>query len=159
MGWVVTREFLSDARKLEWYPPFWWMRIKVLDMDAQWSRVRIRLPLNAFSRNPGGIMFGGHQASLADPVPSLACARRYPGYEVWTRAMQIDFELAGRTDLEMRFEFPAEIDASIRAKLATDGRATQTFEYGFYLADGTRCTSVKNTVAIRPKGYSRQRLP
>ncbi len=156
MNWVVDRKFISDRRMLELYPPFWWMRITVLEMDEQWNRVRIRLPLNALSRNPGGIMFGGHQASLSDPIPSLACLRRYPGYDVWTRAMHIDFELGGRTDLEMRFEFPAELDARIRAELQAEGRATPTFEYGFYLADGTRCTNVKNTVAIRPRGYSRK---
>ena len=156
MAWIVDRKYFSDGRMLELYPPFWWMRIKVLELDAQWNSVRIRLPLNALSRNPGGIMFGGHQASLADPIPSLACARRFRGYEVWTRAMQIDFERGGDTDLEMRFEFPVELDASIRAQLAIEGRATPTFEYGFYLADGTRCTNVKNTVAIRPRGYARK---
>ena len=153
MAAVVGRKWLSDSWLLQLYPPFWWMRIKVLKLTADWSQVRIRLPLTAISRNPGGIMFGGFQAALADPVPALACVRRYPQYSVWTRSMSIDFELGGHTDLELRFEFSPEQDATIRAQLARDGRATPTFEYGFYLADGRRCTLVRNTVAIRPRGY------
>jgi len=153
------RRVLSDARMLELYPPFWLMRIKVLEMDQAWRHVRIRLPLNAISRNPGGVMFGGYQAALADPIAALACARVFPGYSVWTRGLNIDFERGGSTDLELRFEFPPALEQSIRESLAREQRATPSFEYGFYLTDGTRCTRVVNTVAIRPNGYRRATTP
>ena len=71
--------------------------------------------------------------------------------------MQVDFEHAGTTDLELRFEFDPELEASIRDELAGKGRSTPTFDYGLYLADGTRCTRVRNTVAIRPEGYRKPR--
>ena len=67
--------FIPARKRLEWYPPFFVMRIRVLELSDDWRRVRIRLPLNGFSRNPGGVMFGGYQASLADPIAALACAR------------------------------------------------------------------------------------
>jgi acyl-coenzyme A thioesterase PaaI-like protein len=159
LRFMSERRILSDARMLERYPPFLFMRIKVLEMDRDWRRVRIRLPLNAISRNPGGVMFGGFQAALADPVAALACARVFPGYSTWTRAMQIDFEHGGSTDLELRFEFSAAMEEEIRSTLAREGRATPSFEYGYFLADGTRCTRVINTVAIRPRGYSRATTP
>jgi len=156
---MSDRRILSDARMLEFYPPFWFMRIKVLEMDREWRRVRIRLPLNAISRNPGGVMFGGYQAALADPIAALACARVFPGYSVWTRGLTVDFEHGGSTDLELRFEFPATLEREIRAALARDHRATPSFEYGFYLSDGTRCTRIVNTVAIRPRGYAKATTP
>lgn len=159
MRFAADRRPLSDARLLEWYPPFLFMRIKVLEMDPLWQSVRIRLPLNAISRNPGGVMFGGYQAALADPIAALACARVFTGYSVWTRSMSIDFELGGSTDLELRFEFPRAAEEEIRATLAADGRATPSFEYGFYLRDGRRCTRIVNTVAIRPRGYSKATTP
>jgi acyl-coenzyme A thioesterase PaaI-like protein len=159
LRFMSERRILSDARMLELYPPFLFMRVKVLEMDRDWRHVRIRLPLNAISRNPGGVMFGGFQAALADPIAALACARVFPGYSTWTRAMQIDFEHGGSTDLELRFEFPAAMEQQIREALSREGRATPSFEYGFFLQDGTRCTRVINTVAIRPRGYSRATTP
>lgn len=149
--------FLSDRRRLELFPAFWLMRIRVLELAPDWGIARIRLPLTAISRNLGGSMFGGYQASLADPIAALACARRFPGYSVWTRALKLDFRHEGRTDLELRFEFDTALVERIANELQAKGRSTPTFHFGFYAADGTLCTHVENTVAIREKGYKRPR--
>ena len=156
---IANLKFLPEGRRLELYPPFFMMRIRVLEISDGWRRVRIRLPLNSVSRNPGGVMFGGYQASLADPVAAIACARVFPGYSVWTRAMTIDFRRGGSTDLELRFEFGQEQEAAIAEELKAKGRATPTFEYGYYLTDGSLCTLIRNTVAIRPKGYRKATTP
>ena len=149
--------FLSDARRLELYPPFWLMRVKVLELAPDWSVVRLRLPLNMVSRNMGDTMFGGWQAALADPVAALACAKRFPGHDVWTRRLELDFRKVGNSDLELRFEFDAAQAERIAAELRERGRSTPTFEYAFYRADGELCTHVQSSVAIRPEGYLRNR--
>ena len=159
MQWMSRSRILSDARLLELYPPFLKMGIDVLEIADGWRQVRIRLPLNASSRNPGGVMFGGWQAALADPIAALACARVFPGYSVWTRAMTISFDHGGNSDLEMRFSLTAEQETEIRIQLERDGRSTPTFEYGYVREDGVRCTVVRNTVAIRPRGYQRATSP
>ncbi len=145
--------FLSQAKRLEFYPPFFLMRIKVLEISDNWERLRLRLPLNMASKNMGGSMFGGYQAALSDPIAALACAKRYPGTDVWTRHHEMDFRKPGDSDLELRFEFPAQLDAQIRAELTAKGRSTPSFEYAFYRQDGQLCTWVRSTVAIRPEGY------
>ena len=150
---------IPPRKRLEWYPPFLVMRIKVLELSPDWRRVRIRLPLNTFSKNPGGVMFGGYQACLADPIAAIACARVFPGYSVWTRAQTLEFVRGGSTDLELRFDLPVDQESAIRRELDERGRATPVFEYGYYLADGTQCTHILNTVAIRPKGYSKATSP
>jgi acyl-coenzyme A thioesterase PaaI-like protein len=159
MKFMARSRLLSDARLLEIYPPFVPMRIKVLEISRDWRTVRIRLPLNALSRNPGGVMFGGYQAALADPIAALACARVFPGYSVWTRAMSISFDHGGNSDLEMRFSLTPEQEQDIRIELQRDGRSTPTFEYGYVRKDGVRCTVIRNTVAIRPRGYERATTP
>jgi acyl-coenzyme A thioesterase PaaI-like protein len=159
MTFMTRSKILSDARLLELYPPFRPMRIRVLEISASWRSVRILLPLNAMSRNPGGVMFGGYQAALADPIAALACARVFPGYSVWTRAMSISFDHGGNSDLEMRFSLTPEQEAEIRMELERDGRSTPTFEYGYVRKDGVRCTVIRNTVAIRPRGYKRATTP
>ena len=156
---IANLKFLSEGRRFELYPPFFMMRIKVLEIGDNWRRVRIRLPLNSISRNPGGVMFGGYQASLADPIAAIACSRIFPGYSVWTRAMSVDFQKGGSTDLELRFAMSPEQEAAVAEELKAKGRATPTFVYGYYLNDGTLCTLIKNTVAIRPKGYKKATTP
>lgn len=97
MGFNVVRfsrrwlKFLPDSRRLELYPPWWLMRIKVLVLENEWRHIRIRLPLTWISRNMGGSMFGGFQASLADPIAPLACSKVFPEYHVWTRHLSVDF--------------------------------------------------------------------
>ena len=159
MRFVAGSGIISDSRLLELYPPFLPMRIRVLEIAEKWRVVRILLPLNARSRNPGGVMFGGYQAALADPIAALACARVFPGYSVWTRAMAISFDHGGNSDLEMRFALTPEQEDLIRMQLETEGRATPTFEYGYVRSDGARCTVIRNTVAIRPRGYKRATSP
>ncbi|MGF1546058.1 MAG: PaaI family thioesterase [Thiotrichales bacterium] len=148
--------FLSAGRRLELFPPFWLMGVKVVEMADDWSRVRLHLPLNWRSRNLGGAMFGGFQASLADPIAALACARRFPEYDVWTRKLTLDFRRPGLGDLELRFEFPVGIETAIGEELRLHQRSDPRFEYGFFLADGTQCTAIHSTVAIRERGYGRR---
>ncbi len=129
------------------------MGVKVVELEDDWQRVVLRLPLTALSRNMGGSMFGGYQAAIADPIAPIACAKQFPGHAVWTRALALEFDLPGNSDLELRFAFDETLKATIREELEREGRSTPWFEYGLYRKDGQRCTRVRCRVAIRPAGY------
>jgi hypothetical protein len=128
------------------------MRVKVLVLSDDWRHVRLLLPLDR-NRNPGGGMFGGAIACLADPVAALACDRVFPGNQVWTRSLSLDFRREGRSDLELRFDFAADQEHAIAAELRRRGRATPEFFYGLYDTRGCACVTVSSRVAIRPAGY------
>ena len=147
--------FLPEEKRMALWPAWWMMRIKVTSLKNDWREVRITLPLTWISRNMGGGMFGGFQASLADPIAPLACARVFKGYDVWTRKLTVDFQRPGTTDLELRFDFPLEKEREIFEELALNGRSTPSFEYGLYRTDGSMCTKVICVVAIREKGYAK----
>jgi len=154
---MTKLSFLSEKKRLEWYPPFWFMRIKVTAISRDWRYIKIKLPLNALSRNMGDCMFGGYQTALADPIAALACNRVLNRkYNVWTRHQEVDFRYVGNSDLELRFEFDPQIEQQILKDLEKKGRSTPTFEYGFYRADGVECTHIINTVAIRAADYKPQ---
>ena len=114
--------------------------------------MRLLLPLRR-NRNPGGGMFGGAMACLADPIAALACNRVFPGHRVWTRELALDFSRESRTDMELRFVFGAEIEREIREQLHERGRATPAFEYTFFDTHDRVCATVRCRVAIRPADY------
>lgn len=152
---IWNTRWLSEKQRIKWFPGFWLLRIKILELSPCWRKVRILLPQSWIATNIGGSLFGGFQACLADPIAAMACLKVFPGYSVWTRSLHLDFRSEGKTDLELRFNLLPEQEASIRAELAQKGRSTPLFEYGFYLADGNLCTLIKARVAIRPKGYKK----
>ena len=55
--------FLPEEKRMALWPAWWMMRIKVTSLKNDWREVRITLPLTWISRNKGGGMFGGFQAS------------------------------------------------------------------------------------------------
>lgn len=145
--------FLSEKRQLEFFPPFFLMRIKILELTDNWSRIRILLPLNWVSANAAGNMFGGFQASLADPVPALACLHMFPDFRIATKKLDCDFVRVGNSDLVLHFDFSPHQVESIRRDLKECGRATPCFKMHYERRDGKVCTHICNTVAIRPQGY------
>ncbi|MES9868769.1 MAG: PaaI family thioesterase [Sedimenticola sp.] len=147
--WLRKLNLASPERRLEWFPPFRALGIRVLELEEKGRRTRIRLPLSERTRNPGGSMFGGAMASVADAVPALACAKIFTEYTVWTRSLHLEFLREGRTDLELRFEMEDRQLAEISAELEQKGRSDPLFRYGFYLGDGLLCARVESRVAIR----------
>lgn len=151
--WIRRLPWVSPAQRLAWYPPFRAMSVKVTVLSDDWRHARLLLPLNRFNRNPGGGMFGGAVAALADPIAALSCNRVFPGHQLWTRGLKLDYLHEGRGDLELRFDFDPQQEQAIGEELARRGRATPSFEYGFYDAHARLCVKVVNTVAIRPGDY------
>lgn len=153
--YIWRSTLLSDKQRLEWYPPFWMMRIKVTEISHNWRTVRIKLPLTWVSKNTGGGIFGGFQASLADPVAAIACARAFPSYSVWTRQLNVDFQREASSDITLHFTISDQQIEDIQRDLDKKNRSTPTFEMIYKTTDGKTCTVIKNTVAIRPKGYTK----
>ena len=131
------------------------MGVKVIELEANWNRVRLRLPLTMLSKNMGDSMFGGYQAAVADPIAAMACAKQFPECDVWTRMLYVDFIQPGNTHLELRFDFDPQIRQRISDELSTRGHSTPEFEYGLYREDGSLSSRVHCRVAIRPAGYKK----
>ena len=125
----------------------------MLEVADDWTRAHILLPLNWVSANAADNMFGGYQASLADPVPALACLRMFPNFRVATKKLEFEFIRVGNSNLVLHFDVSTNQVESIRRELKEHGRATPCFEMRYVRSDGKVCTHIRNTVAIRPQGY------
>ena len=153
---------MSDAelggviKRLESFEPFKMMEVKILELTPDWKKIRLLLPLSKAAINHQGTMFGGFIASLADPIASLSCGKIFPEYAAWTRKLTVDFVRAGTTDLELRFDFPEDLEPVITRELAEKDRSTPTFKYAYYLKDGKTCAEIECEVALRPQGYMKK---
>ena len=98
-------------------------------------------------------MYGGFQANLADPIPAIALVKNFPNYRIMTKRLEIDFIRVGNSDLLLHFDFSAEQRQTIQMELDQKGRADPCFEMHYYREDGEICTVIRNTMAIRPRGY------
>jgi acyl-coenzyme A thioesterase PaaI-like protein len=150
---ISKLSFLSVKRRFSLFAPFFLMRASLEEYDDDWNKIRIRLPLTWMSRNAAGNMFGGFQASLADPIPAMACLKKFPDHRIATKKLEIDFVRVGNSDLILHFDFDPAQEQQIREELEKHGRATPCFDMVYIRADGKICSTIKNTVAIRPKGY------
>ena len=146
-----TLTAVSPAKLLELYPPFWFMGAQVKSVSGDYRRLHLRLPTRWYARNMHGTLFGGFMAAVSDPLPALLCARIFPGTEVWTKAIAIDFKRPAKTTLDIRVEIRQQDVQTIQSALHQEGKSSHEFYFDFTDADGAVIASVKNTVYLRLK--------
>jgi len=117
---------------------------------ADWSEVRLELPLSRRTRNYVGTIFGGSIYGAADPIYMLMLIKRLgAGYVVWDRAARIEFLKPGRTTLQARFSVPDEEIAAIRTTLERERSTNRTYSVELVDGNGEVCARVEKVIYIR----------
>ena len=98
---------LSPARRLEWYPPFHAMRVRVLELIEDWRRVRLLLPLAAQSESRGRHVRRRHGLSRRPDCRVGVQSGCFPGHRCGRVSCAGLSTREGRTDMELRFVFGA----------------------------------------------------
>ncbi len=124
---------------------------------ADWSEVRIRLPLTRRTRNYVGTIFGGSMYGATDPVYMMMLIKALGSdYIVWDKAATIRFRRPGRKPLYATFRFtPAELDA-IRAEVSEAGRAEREFTVELIDAAGEVHATVQKRLSIQRRRAARR---
>jgi hypothetical protein len=91
---------------------------RVTFIAADWSEVRVRLPLSWRTRNYVGTIFGGSIYAAVDPFYMLMLIHRLgPEFVVWDKAATVRFRKPGRAALTARMAIPAGEEAAIHEAL------------------------------------------
>jgi acyl-coenzyme A thioesterase PaaI-like protein len=138
---------------LEYYPPLFFMGLRIEELSADHRKLRASLPLRWYARNFHGTMFGGHLCAASDPMAALLCAKIFRGVEVWTKSNCVEFVKPARSRIEMLIEIKDSDLAQIHAQLDAQGKAFHSFEFDFRDRSGNVVAHVKNTV------YLKRRMP
>jgi acyl-coenzyme A thioesterase PaaI-like protein len=124
----------------------------VTHIAADWSEVRVRLPLNWATRNYVGTIFGGSLYGAVDPVYMIMLLKRLgDGFIVWDKAAAIQFKRPGRGTLRATLEMPDEEIAAIHEALESERSVDRVYTVDLVAEDGTVCASVEKTLYVRRK--------
>jgi acyl-coenzyme A thioesterase PaaI-like protein len=125
---------------------------RVTHIAADWSEVRVKLPLNWATRNYVGTLFGGSIYGAVDPVFMLMLLKRLgDDYIVWDKAASIRFKRPGRGTLRATFTMPDDELDAIRAALETERSVNRVYTVDLVAEDGTVCATVEKTEYVRRK--------
>lgn len=128
---------------------------RITHIAADWTEVRIRLPLTWQTRNYVGTLFGGSMYAAVDPIYMVMLLKVLgPGYEVWDKAAQIQFLRPGRFTLHARFALEEGEVQVIRDLVAREGKADRVYRVQLTDARGEVCAAVEKTLHVRGKGLA-----
>ncbi|MFF3564812.1 DUF4442 domain-containing protein [Streptomyces sp. NPDC002574] len=155
----MARRSLAPARlrrAINWWPPYLFAGIRVLDIADDWSSARVRLRLHRFNRNYVGTHFGGSLFSMADPFWMLLTMNRLGrDYLVWDRAAEIEFVSPGRGDVFADFKLTEDRLDEMRELTAHGHKALMWFENDVVADDGTIVAKVRKQLYVRRKPAAR----
>jgi acyl-coenzyme A thioesterase PaaI-like protein len=123
---------------------------RVTYVADDFREVRVRLPLNVWTRNVYGTTFGGSMYAAVDPIYAIMLLRILGrGYEAWDKAVAIRFLRPGRSALHARFALAeAELEA-IRRGLETSRSVDRTYPVALVDGAGEPCAEFEKTVTVR----------
>lgn len=133
-------------RAVNWYPPYLFSGIKVIDYAADFSMFRTRLNLTWFNRDLMGTAFGGSLYAMCDPFfMFILLIQLGEEYIVWDKTASIEFLKPGKETVYAEFKLsPSQID-EIKITVDRDGKGV--FEFPCEVTDG-----VGNIIAKLTKG-------
>ncbi len=132
------------------WPPFLFTGVRVLAMDQDFRRVRVRLAHSPLTSNYFGTQFGGSLFTMVDPFWVIMLARNLGGgYTVWDRRAEIVFEAPGRTAVTAELLLDAATLADIRERADTGEKVLHWFETELCDREGTVVARVRKQVYVR----------
>ncbi|MEB3221776.1 MAG: DUF4442 domain-containing protein [Candidatus Sericytochromatia bacterium] len=142
------------TRLLRWlfnaFPAYRGTGGRITHIAADFSEVRVRLPLSWRTYNYHGTIFGGSMYGAVDPIHAIMLIHRLgAGHEVWVKAATVRFLKPGRTNLEARFTLDDAEVAAVRALAAEAGALERGYEVALVDAAGVPHGHIAVTLHVR----------
>ncbi|MCZ7653891.1 MAG: DUF4442 domain-containing protein [Rhodocyclaceae bacterium] len=154
---MKNRKFDQLIRKINLYPPFLGMGIKVRSFSEDHTRFEVELRQKWYNRNLFGTHFGGCLYSMTDPFfVFIVTMNLGKGYIVWDKSAAIDFLKPAKGTILGVFEISKERLEEIRAEVDALGKNTYRFEADLTDKDGLVVARVRKEVYVRAKGASKK---
>lgn len=144
-------------RLWNFWPPYLFAGIRVLDIGEDRRSARVRLRLYWFNRNYFGTHFGGSLLAMVNPFwPMLTFHNLGSGYIVWDTANEIEFVKAVREDVFAEFHLDPAVVEEIRDAAAGGDKVLRWFPFEINTAGGELVARGRIQVYVRRKQERKQ---
>jgi acyl-coenzyme A thioesterase PaaI-like protein len=126
---------------------------RVTYISADFSEVKLEIPLNWRTRNYVGTIFGGSMYAAVDPMYMIMLIQRLgPDYVVWDKAATIQFKKPGDRKLYASFEIGDEEVEWIKKELERTRSLDRVYQVDLKDGRGEVYAKVEKTIYVRRKG-------
>lgn len=152
MDTAKQKKFKRLIRFLNFYPPFLFSGIKVVENNADFTYFKVRLKLSWFNKNLVGTAFGGSLYAMCDPFfMFILLINLGPSYIVWDKAASIDFVKPGKGTVYGTFAIDQTTISAIKSEVDQVGKKNYTFPCEVVDQQGKVIASLTKTVYVRKK--------
>jgi acyl-coenzyme A thioesterase PaaI-like protein len=131
----TQRKFKQLIRSINWYPPYFFAGIKVIEYAEDFSSFKTQLKLTWYNKNLLGTAFGGSLYSMCDPFfMFILMIHLGEEYIVWDKHASIDFVKPGKGTVYAEFKLDKEQIENVRNKVNELGKFT--FDFPCEVQDG-----------------------
>lgn len=156
MEHAKSKKFRRLIRMLNFYPPYLFSGIKVVDYALDFSMFRTRLRLTWYNRNLLGTAFGGSLYSMCDPFfMFILLIQLGDEYIVWDKNASIDFVKPGRGTVFAEFKLSTEEIAEVKRVVNAQGKHTFEFPCEVRDEEGNLIVSLRKGVYVRRKDFGK----
>ena len=150
---MKNSKFGKILKRINLYPPFLGMGIKVRHVRDDFTRYEVELRARWYNRNLFGTHFGGSLYTMTDPFYVFIVAMNLGSdYVVWDKSAAIDFLKPAKGTITGIFEISTGRLEEMRAEVDRLGKNTYHFEADLLDEDGQTVARVRKEVYVRKKG-------
>ncbi len=147
-------KFRRLIRSINFYPPYLFAGIKVVEFAPDFSMFRTRLKLTWYNRNLLGTAFGGSLYSMCDPFFMFILMIQLGNeYIVWDKYAAIDFQKPGKGTVFAEFKLSPSQVQEIKKEVDEKGKYVVEFPCEVRDKDGVLIASLKKGVYVRRKDF------
>lgn len=121
-------------------------------ISANWQIIKARLPLNIFTKNIVGTIFGGSMYAFCDPIYMLMLMKILgKEYIVWDKSASIKFVKPGTETLYAEFIITDSQIEEIKKELMETFSITYNFQLELKSSNGTVYAEINKELYLRRK--------
>ena len=147
----MSKFYTSRLKKsrLNLYLPFRMSGARVVSVSSDEHDVKVKLPLNIFTRNHVGTTFGGSIYSAVDGIFGILLFRHLsPDHLAVLKSCSIRYRRPGRGKLFATISIPKDDFDSIKKELKSKSSTERSFKFDIVDEDNVICAEFSPTIHI-----------